>query len=188
MTRVYSLKGHYQGKTIVLGGFQFIRGVLVASLADADQHDLLAHFIAQWGATEDKDGQRDIPVSPTGDATDPLGNSGTDPAIDVQPDGRRPAVDSAGAVSDGATGTAAKSAQPVLDAPRGGPEESVDPAVVNLRKAIFALDPAVKDDWTTAGKPALAAIERRMGYGGVTRAQVDAVAPGYNRVAAQQKE
>ena len=185
MVKVYSLKGHFQGQTIVLGGFQFVDGRLVASYATKEEHELLARHIAQWQATEEKDGERNIQAGAQGNTAKSLGNAGYNPTSDGQSDGQQSATDSAGIVGEGSVDAGGESSQSVLDASRGGPEASLDPAVVNLLRAIKALDPAVKEDWTSAGKPALAAIERCMGYGGVTRAQVEAVAPGYTRAVAE---
>lgn len=61
------------------------------------------------------------------------------------------------------------------------PEPQLDPAGERLRRAVLALDHDSDDDWTTSGRPALSAVERIAGFGGITRAKVEAVAPGFKR-------
>lgn len=55
-----------------------------------------------------------------------------------------------------------------------------------LRKAINDLDPDDDAHWTAEGKPAIAAVTSLYGSTGVTRADVEAAAPGFNRTAAQE--
>ncbi|QYW02112.1 hypothetical protein CPT_Sonora_009 [Stenotrophomonas phage Sonora] len=54
-----------------------------------------------------------------------------------------------------------------------------------LLRALHALDPADDSHWTRDGKPAMSAVGVAYGSEDVTRADVEAVAPGYNRSAAQ---
>lgn len=50
-----------------------------------------------------------------------------------------------------------------------------------LKRAIESLDPKDDSNWIASGKPALAAVEKVYGSSGVTRADVDAAAPGFVR-------
>lgn len=51
--------------------------------------------------------------------------------------------------------------------------------------ALKRLDPADDEHWTADGKPKMSALEALMGRADITRAQVDAAAPGFNREAAR---
>ena len=50
-----------------------------------------------------------------------------------------------------------------------------------LQKAVLGLDPTDDTHWTKDGKPAMTAVEKLYGSAGITRADVEAVAPGYTR-------
>ena len=50
-----------------------------------------------------------------------------------------------------------------------------------LQKAVLGLDPADDTNWTKDGKPAMTAVEKLYGSAGITRADVEAVAPGHTR-------
>ncbi len=50
-----------------------------------------------------------------------------------------------------------------------------------LQKAVLGLDPADDTHWTKDGKPAMTAVEKLYGSAGITRADVEAVAPGHTR-------
>ena len=57
------------------------------------------------------------------------------------------------------------------------------PAEINakLQRAVMGLDPADDAAWTKDGKPAINAVTAAYGATDVTRADVEAVAPGFNR-------
>lgn len=67
------------------------------------------------------------------------------------------------------------------------PEYSTNTAVVNnkLLKAIYSLDPENDDHWVKAGKhvgkPKVSAIEEAYGDAGITRSDVEEVAPQFDR-------
>lgn len=50
-----------------------------------------------------------------------------------------------------------------------------------LMNAVLAIDPEIDDNWTEDGLPTMAAVEKAYGAGDVTRADVDAVLPGFTR-------
>lgn len=56
---------------------------------------------------------------------------------------------------------------------------------MSLAAALAALDPENDEHWTTAGKPAMAAVEALMGDVSITRAQVEDAYPDFSREAAR---
>lgn len=72
-------------------------------------------------------------------------------------------------------------------APDGGGGQGAEGPQVGdkLRKAILQLDPENSEHWTGTGKPMLNIIEKFYGSSGVTRADVQAAIPGYDREAAR---
>lgn len=62
-----------------------------------------------------------------------------------------------------------------------GPTEPVAQVNEKLRRAVLGLDPSDDSHWIASGKPALAAVEKAYGSTGLTRADVEAVAPGFVR-------
>lgn len=50
-----------------------------------------------------------------------------------------------------------------------------------LQKAVLGLDPEDDSHWTKDGKPAMTAAEKLYGSSGLTRADVEAAAPGFTR-------
>lgn len=61
------------------------------------------------------------------------------------------------------------------------PTEPVAQVNEKLRRAVLGLDPSDDSHWIASGKPALAAVEKAYGSTGLTRADVEAVAPGFVR-------
>lgn len=71
--------------------------------------------------------------------------------------------------------------------PAGTPAKVEDPkAEVNTKlvKAIKKLDPKDDSHWTSAGLPAMVAVEGFYGSADITRADVEAAAPGFTRASA----
>ncbi len=182
MVKRYVLKGPYAGKTIRLGGFPFVAGVLEADYPTPAEHELLARHVRQWGAyleeEDSSDGQRDVSIDSAG---------GTE--SDGRPEGEEPAPGVGASADDGGGANTASSGHAVgrLATNGSGPEEELGVLIPRLRKAVASLDPKIDADWTLAGKPALPAVERALGYGGITRAQVEAAMPGFTRATARGK-
>ena len=121
------------------------------------------------------DGQRDVQEG--GSEPDGQGNVQSD----VQPEGQGT---STGVASDVQPGDGDGEAREETAA---GPHGDGQPAQLNqkLLKAVMSLDHANNDHWTREGKPSMSALEKLYGASDITRAQVDAVAPGYRRQAQQ---
>lgn len=202
----FILIGAYFGRTITLGSnkqYPFKNGQLTLEGSAEDLalhtrmlernwqaypqgHPTLVKFIKDReaaqaaNAEETDDGKRDIQTDP-GDG----GQSGVQ--SDLQPDGEgtgdgEPQPD----LGSGAEGAETGSPGSVPDG--DGSPESVDngdgaPAPVNekLLKAVNSLNAGDDAHWTRDGKPAMQAVEQAYGATDITRADVEAVAPGYGR-------
>lgn len=73
----------------------------------------------------------------------------------------------------------------------GNPEGKLpDPDGENerLRAAVLGLDANDDDAWTNSGKPAMEAVQKAYGAADVTRAQVEGLCPGYDRVQAREQQ
>ena len=83
----------------------------------------------------------------------------------------------------------AEGAAPQEPAPAEPPKIPETPPQSNerLAKAVMSLDPNNDEHWTQTGKPAMSAIEMAYGSSGITRAQVEAAAPGFTREVASQQ-
>jgi hypothetical protein len=177
MQKTYRLEGHFSGRTVKLGGFQFTDGHLTANLKTPDEHNLLGRFLAQWGAKE-HNGQCSLSNDGTQTGPSAVGSEGDKP-----PAGRE-ATD-----GEGATPSDSEHPRQILVSEGDGQAEGVttveDIRFTKLREAVLSLDPEVDADWTQGGKPALAAVERALGSSGITRAQVESVCPKYIRPAAE---
>lgn len=163
-----------EGQTLRLGDYGFEQGRCTIK-APADQMALHARFLERnWQAypeghdalKEKPDGQRDLQPEPEGDDGNlqPAGEGaapGTDPAA-LEGNAGPEAVHEAGGLEPEGDGQA-----PELNE--------------KLRKAVMALDPVDNAHWTKDGKPAMTAVEKLYGSSGLTRADVDAAAPGYTR-------
>lgn len=205
VTVLFILIGHYAGKTVRLGKWLFEDGKLQIT-GPAEEVALVARSLERnWQAypeghpalealkqKEEDNGERDISSERTGS------DGGSEVSGAVQPEGAGTATgvenpEGAGH-AESVAGTSEELAQ------RDGQSESVnqeppkdenrEPEAdlnVKLRDAVFKLDPNDDDHWTRDGKPAMTAVERFYGSSDVTRVDVDAVTPGYNRAAAAAK-
>jgi len=176
----FVLTGALAGKNINLGsqGYPFREGKLTIN-ATPEETALHARFLQRnWQAYPKghpkleeviQDGQRDIPPDHQQDEQPPVqGGSesegeGTEAGV-AQDEGTattEPETGDAGTVSNG----------------DGQPEE----LNAKLLKAVQSLDPKDDSHWTKDGKPAMTAVEKLYGAADVTRADVEAVAPGFTR-------
>jgi hypothetical protein len=169
----YVLKGHFQGRTVMLGGFSFVEGALLAQLSEED-HVKLARHLSQWSAEVD-DGE----CSAQEDSTRAVDSN-------LQPNGEGPAA--GGQTDDGSkpASTPSGNTDGRLGAQGDRQTEELNPTLRRIREAVLGLDPAVAGNWTRDGKPALPAVERAVGFAGLTRAQLDAVCGGYTLKEARQ--
>lgn len=206
------LTGPHAGKTIQLRKWKFVNGKLMLTGEESEVNRLVKFIGRNWQAypvDSDKlrqaqgngetDGQRDSEGAVRED-------SGDDSAEGVvQPGGEGPADEDA----DGGSGhvepeTGASGSDPSGDRHEdaGVPEESNQPAEVEnsesvtedshvdqkLQDVIMSLDPNENEHWSEEGKPALAAVAEGYGSAGLTRQDIDAAAPDWNRDAAQLRD
>lgn len=176
---VFHLTGDLAGQTIRLGSlpYPFENGQLVIR-ATADEMALHARFLERnWQAypeghpalKEKADGKRDLQEGSQPDGQQPLHG-------DLQPNGSGPEAGDPAPVGGGSLEAATGEAGSVSNG-------DGQPAELNtkLQKAVLALDPADDSHWTKDGKPAMTAVEKLYGSAGITRADVEAVAPGHTR-------
>lgn len=176
----FVLTGPLAGQTINLGSlpYRFAEG-RTAIIAPVEEMPLHAQFLERnWQAypeghealKENPDGKRDIQQDPAG------------PQGDLQPEGAgAPSGDGSAPGSEDA-GTASNDQAAGL-APQG--DGQAPELNEKLRKAVMALDPAQDAHWTREGKPAMTAVGQLYGSTGITRAEVEAAAPGFTREQAQ---
>lgn len=177
----FVLTGPLAGQTINLGSlpYRFAEG-RTAIIAPVEEMPLHAQFLERnWQAypeghealKENPDGQRDIQQDPAG------------PQGDLQPSGEGAAP---GADAPASEGDAV--AQTLPEA--GGLEPQGDGQApelnTKLQKAVLSLDPVQDSHWTREGKPAMTAVGQLYGSTGITRAEVEAVAPGWTREKAKE--
>lgn len=172
----FVLTGPLAGQTVNLGSlpYRFAEG-RTTIIAPMEEMPLHAQFLERnWQAypeghdalKETNDGQRDI-------QSDPAGASG-----DLQPNGEGAAPGTDAAASEGDAGPEAVNEAGGLEPEGDGQAPQLNE---KLRKAVLGLDPADDSHWTKEGKPAMTAVEKLYGSSGLTRADVDAAAPGFTR-------
>ena len=179
----FVLTGPLAGKTINLGSqpyrFQLGKCQIVAPF---EQMALHARFLERnWEAypeghealKEKTDGQRDIQA-----AGSPAVLSDLQPEGAGAPSGEQP-QDDLGTAAPGDTGNEAGGLEPQGDGQ--APELNT-----KLQKAVLSLDPVQDSHWTREGKPAMTAVGQLYGSTGITRAEVEAVAPGWTREKAKE--
>lgn len=177
--KIFVLTGPLAGKSINLGSlpYPFRDGKLLIT-ATPDELALHARFLERnWQAypeghpklVEVSNGQRNIPPEKEPNSEPPIPS-------DVQPSGE--GSDEGEPQNDGEGTTDAPQGE-AGDLPDGdGYAEELNE---RLAKAVRSLDPENDDHWTKDGRPTMAAVEKSYGATDFTRADVDAVAPGYTR-------
>lgn len=182
----FVLTGPLAGQTINLGSlpYRFAEG-RTTLIAPVEEMPLHAQFLERnWQAypeghpalKEVPDGQRDLQEGSQPDGQQPVHS-------DVQPNGGGTEAGDAAPVSGGGVEAEAGQAGGVPDGD-GQPAVLTDPVKelnTKLQKAVLGLDPADDTHWTKDGKPAMTAVEKLYGSAGITRADVEAVAPGHTR-------
>jgi hypothetical protein len=186
----FVLTGALAGRTIRLGSqpYAFEKGRLTIT-APAEDVALHARFLERnWQAYPEghpalegqTDGQREVQTNTQQDGQPPVSS-------DVQPNG---GGTEAGGEADNGAGATDPEAGQAGSVPGGdGQQAQLNPAgdppppEVNtkLQKAVQSLDPADDNHWTRDGKPAMSAVEKLYGSAGITRADVEAAAPGWTR-------
>lgn len=182
----FVLTGPLAGKTITLGSlpYRFKEGRLrlTGNEIDIAQH---GKFLERnWQAypegheklKEVPDGERDI-HSPEKQNAEPSVQG------DLQPNGEGAGAGEPSNVGAGATEGQAGAAGSVAEGDGHAPELNE-----RLQRAVLSLDPKNDEHWTRDGQPAMSAVEKLYGSTDVTRAHVRAVAPDFDRDAANAKQ
>ncbi len=206
----FRLFGARKGQTVVLNNHSFVNGIctLVQSSTNMGTAARVFSFYgafargtpeydAAMAAEEAEHGADDVPEASL---------EGIDPAVEagVQPDGGGPsegaAVPSSADVGPGGTDPASPDASGnghehagVPKFPEDAdyrPEEPPSSVNVDVANAVRKLDPDVDSHWVMTGahkgKPKLQAVEDAYGKAGLTRQDIEAAMPGYNRGAASE--
>lgn len=166
------LVGPNKGKDIVLGGIQFRDGKATLEGPDTDVEKQFRYlhrcWQVQYSEEVSKDGSvqdqpnKDENGAPQGNGEEGEGRTAQEGSDD----------------SGQPTGTDVHNQNGQTESP-----------VVNQRlvDAVSKLDPENEEHWTRTGKPAMSAIETFYGSSDITRADVDAAAPGLSRDSAKEK-
>ena len=206
----FRLFGARKGQTVVLNNHQFVKGIctLVQNSTNMGTAARVFSFYsafargtpeydAAMAAEEAENGADEVPEAPL---------EGADPAVEagVQPDGGGPAegaADASGvdAEADGASGSGSDPAGDghehagVPKFPEDANYRAEEPSSqvnTDVANAVRKLDPDVDSHWVMTGahkgKPKLQAVEDAYGKAGLTRQDIEAAMPGYNRDAASE--
>jgi hypothetical protein len=164
----YKVNGPCAGRDCVLAGFRFVSGECSIS-ASAQEHDSIARVLWYYQAEEVKDdGQRNVQ---------------TDQAGSVEREGRPKGGEPASSAPESGNCVGHAQAEDIDQGRRLVPSGDGSQAGVEmLRNAVLGLDPSNDAHWTSAGRPAIAAVEAALGKP-ITRAQIEAALPGFVRKA-----
>lgn len=207
----FRLFGPRAGQTIVVNGHKFINGEC-RIVQQKDNMLACARVLSKYGAyhrgseeydrllaAEDKaNGKHDVPAEAheRSDAevrseVRPAGEESSAPPADAG-DGSSEASGGTGAAADGDSNRDGHehAGLPVFpeDADRRY-EEPASSVNEDVKAAVLKLDPANDDHWVRtgakAGQPKLSAVEDAFGRAGLTRNDIEAAMPGWNREKAQ---
>jgi len=181
ITLIFVLCGALANKTILLGGrYQFTDGRLEVTGEPGELKKFAHHLAVNWQAFPEGDPRiQEINDEfnkihqDTGDTLsqlqtdDQLNGTGLDP--EKTADSQLPVGGQAGDTAQH---------------PDGDGQQKI---VINekLKAAILAIDPTDDSLWTATGQPTMKAVAALYGSEGITRADVEEAAPGYNRTLAQ---
>jgi len=179
---VFLLTGLLAGKSIRLGKYVFVNGRMELS-ATPEEMALHARSLERnWGVLPEGDprlnqeqsdnGQRDPAPHPERDGKQTVPG-------DLQPNGE--GSEAGGSASEGAGAVDAQAAAAGVSPAGAGSEPSVNE---KLKRAVAQLDPKNDGHWTKDGKPSMSAVSQFYGATDIVRADVEAVAPGFVRPAA----
>lgn len=189
ITRKLTLVGAYRGQTVTLKAgdtaYEFTEGSLTVTGPQPDVENLSRYLERCYQAFPDPSPELDAAVAAIHGEGDAAQTQQDAPGPDgVQPGG---SDDPAGGASDPAPEPAGEAADGGGhdDAPGGdaepGPAAEGDGHEGPVAAALKRLDPENDEHWTADGKPKMSALEALMGRADITRAQVDAAVPGFNR-------
>lgn len=184
------LTGAYAGRTMVINGHKFEKGELPLS-GELDKLGNLIRYFSFFNAY--LAGSEELAAAQERDAKWKEEGHGFDEVLDgegsgaggASTDGSETAGSASGAGNAGteADGAGAVSEGNGVSEGRVANEAPVssDPQVLKVVDALKALDPENEEFWTDAGLPKVAAIEDASGVVGVTRKDIEAAWPGFNR-------
>ena len=197
VTKVLHLHGAYAGKTIKLGNFEFVDGVIELS-GNREEVEKVAKFLGRnWQAfplEDENHGEHNVHGEIWGEARDNEASS------DVQSEGQESFTPS---TQDNEPIDEAKTRTEIFLSHRDGQEDAGVPdeqvfeeqsedantevqsgsEAVNekLKKVIESLDPSVDEHWTKAGLPSISAVCEAYESNAISRADIEDTAPGFNR-------
>lgn len=187
ITRKLTLVGAHRGKTIGLKAgdkvYQFTDGSMEVTGPSSDVDNLTKFLNRCYQAFPDPSRELDEAVAAIhgdGDAAEAeqdepgAGDGDTGGAQDNAGGAGQPAPEPGG-TAEGGGHAEAQSGE--AEPGRGDQGDGQSPIAAALSK----LDPADDEHWTADGKPKMTALEAIMGRSDITRAQVDAAMPGFNR-------
>jgi len=190
-TRKLSLVGDLDGQSVTLraGGseYEFVDGSLEVTGPSADVDSLSKYLLRCWQAYPDPSRELDEARAALKEAPDAAQADKDEPqAGDGDPGGAENDAGGAGEPTpepdSSDEGNSDAEPEPGEAEPgRDGEGDGQSP----ITKALSRLDPENDDQWTAEGKPKMSAIEDALGRSDVTRAQVTAAAPGFDREAAR---
>lgn len=191
ITRTLVLVGAYAGQTVALkaGGttFEFEDGKIEVSGPDTDVENLSKFLRNNYqaypeGSKELEEAQAAIEEAMAHEDAVDEGSAGADsehPGGSDDPDGGAgEGTDTGTEAADGGGDVQAGEGSEGLQAPAGDGQSPI-------AEALNKLDPEDDEAWTADGKPKMSAVEAALGRTDVTRAQVDAAVPGFNREVAR---
>ena len=172
---VMKLQGKQSNFTGFLGTYKFEDGFHVCVIPADRVEKRIRVLNTFYGAEVYKDGASQVHEDPGSRAPAAVPGGG---GPDGSGSGKVPADDGSGTDAGGkpAEGSVS-SGDGQQDTRDDGTKEFAD----RLLKAVTNLDPTNDEHWTADGRPRIDEVEKAYGSAGVTRADVDAIAPGYTR-------
>lgn len=184
MQVTYVLAGHYEGKTVELAGHKFKSGRLAVEM-QGSQADGFSKLMSFWQAYPE--GSKELAAAQglhakskeeKDDGSEVHDQEGSDDSTV----GEGEPTSEEGANGEGHAEVEAPGAG-VQNSDAGGREEA--PVVDEKLQAILsALDHANDEHWTMAGLPRLSVVEEAYGSTNLTRGDIQAAMPGWDREAA----
>lgn len=187
ITRKLTLVGANRGKTIGLKAgdkvYQFTDGSMEVTGPSGDVDNLTKFLNRCYQAFPDPSRELDEAVAAIHGEAD---------AAEAEQDEPGAGDGDKGGAQDDAGGAGQPAPEPGNPAEGGGHAEAqpgeAEPGRSDqgdgqspIAAALSKLDPADDEHWTADGKPKMTALEAIMGRSDITRAQVDAAVPGFNR-------
>lgn len=188
----FVLTGHYAGKTMTINHVDFINGEADVK-GDLAKLGGLINYLATFNAflvgsdelaaAQERDRLNKGETNGTDTVLD--GQSGEDPSgapANVSGTGTGSGPESGGASPDGAgSGSEGNGVQGGREVDEGQAAVTSDPTVLKIIDGLKSLDPTNDDHWTDAGLPRVDVIAQASGVVNVTRKDIAAAIPNFNR-------